>query len=118
VIESTGRPELPFSIAARQALMPVVVCNAAQVRHFAKSIGRLAKTNKLDAQDIAHFGELTHPKLSTLKPKNLLDISDLLALRSQHIEMSTIQKNRLKRMPGITQEPLNLILQSIEKEIA
>ncbi len=118
MIESTGRLELPFSIAAHQALMPVVVCNAAQVRHFAKSIGRLAKTNKLDAQDIAHFDESTHPKLSTLKPKNLRDISDLLALRNQHIEMSTMQKNRLKRMPGITQKPFNLILQSIEKEIA
>lgn len=118
VIEATGRLELPFSIAAHHAQLPLAICNAAQVRSFAKSIGRLAKTDKLDAQDIAHFGESIQPKVSTLKPENLRDISDLLTLRSQHLEMSTMQKNRLKRMPGITQKSLNRILKSIEKEIA
>lgn len=118
LIESTGRLELPFSIAAHQAKLPLVICNAAQVRSFAKSIGRLAKTDKLDAQDIAHFGESTQPKISSLKPENLRDISDLLTLRSQHLEMSTMQKNRLKRMPNITKKSLNRILKSIEKEIA
>jgi transposase len=118
VIESTGRLELAFSIAAHQAQLPLAICNAAQVRSFAKSIGRLAKTDKLDAQDIAHFGESVKPKISTIKPKNLRDISDLLTLRSQHLEMSTMQKNRLKRMPAITQKSLNRILRSIESEIA
>lgn len=118
LIESTGRLELPFSIAAHQAQLPLVICNAAQVRSFAKSLGRLAKTDKLDAQDIAHFGESVKPPLSKLKAKNLRDISDLLTLRSQHLEMSTMEKNRLKRMPGITQKSLSRILKSIQNEIA
>lgn len=117
LIESTGRLELPFSIAAYQAHLPLVICNASQVRHFAKSIGRLAKTDKLDAQDIAHFGESTKPALSTLKADNLRQISDLLTLRSQHLEMRTQQKNRLKRMPTITNKSLNRILNAINKEI-
>ena len=41
----------------------MVVCNAGQVRQFARSTGRLAKTDKLDAQDIAHFGEALQPVL-------------------------------------------------------
>jgi transposase len=118
LIESTGRLELPFSIAAHQAQLPLVICNAAQVRSFAKSLGRLAKTDKLDAQDIAHFGESVKPPLSKLKAENLRDISDLLTLRSQHLEMSTMEKNRLKRMPEITQKSLNRILKSIQNEIA
>jgi len=118
IIESTGRLELPFSIAAHQSQLPLVICNPARVRNFAKSIGRLAKTDKIDAQDIAYFGESVKQPLSTIKPENLRDISDLLTLRSQHLEMSTMQKNRLKRMPGITQKSLNRILKSIEKEIA
>jgi transposase len=118
LIESTGRLELPFSIAAHQAQLPLVICNATQVRSFAKSLGRLAKTDKLDAQDIAHFGESVKPPLSKLKAKNLRDISDLLTLRSQHLEMSTMEKNRLKRMPGITQKSLSRILKSIQNEIA
>lgn len=117
VIESTGRLELAFSIAAHKANLPLAICNAARARNYAQSIGRLAKTDKLDAKDIARFGEATNPRLSTLKPENLRDISDLLTLRSQHLEMSTMQKNRLKRMPGITQKSLNRILSAIQKEI-
>ena len=107
LIESTGRLELPFSIAAHKAKLPLAICNAARVRNYAKSIGRFAKTDKLDAQDIARFGEANKPAVSALKPQALRDISDLLTLRSQHLEMSTMQKNRLKRMPGITQKSLN-----------
>lgn len=117
LIESTGRLELPFAIAAHQAKLPIVICNAANVRYFAKSIGRLAKTDKLDAQDIAHYGESAKPTLSSIKPEKLRDISDLLTLRSQHLEMSTMEKNRLKRMPSITQKSLNRILSAIKKEI-
>jgi len=57
LIEATGRLEMHFVCAAHKARLPVVVCNAGQVRQFARASGRLAKTDKLDAQDIAHFGE-------------------------------------------------------------
>ena len=118
LIESTGRLELPFSIAAHQAKLPLVICNAGRVRNFAKSVGRFAKTDKIDAQDIAHYGESVKLPLSTIKPENLRDISDLLTLRSQLLEMSTMQKNRLKRMPYVTQKSTNRILKSLQTEIA
>lgn len=117
LIESTGRLELPFAIAANKAKLPIVICNAAKVRQFARATGRIAKTDKLDAQDIAHFGESVKPAISTVKPKELRDISDLLTLRSQHLEMSTMQKNRLKRMPLSTRKSIQRTLKSIQKEI-
>ena len=117
LIESTGRLELPFVCAAHKAGLPMVVCNPARVRHFAKSNGRLAKTDKLDAQDIAHFGEAMQPSLSSIKPEKLRQISDLLSVRSQCLELSTMQKNRLKRMPKSVHQPIEAILKTIKKEL-
>ena len=118
LIESTGRLELEFVIAAHQAGLPVVVCNPSQVRQFAKAAGRVAKTDKLDAMDIAHFGEAMQPRLSSIKPEKLRAISDLLTVRSQCLEMSTMQKNRLKRMPASVHKPMLNILKALKKELA
>lgn len=117
LIESTGRLELEFVIAAHKAGLPLVVCNPGQVRQFAKAAGRVAKTDKLDAMDIAHFGEAMKPRLSSIKPDKLRAISDLLTVRSQCLEMSTMQKNRLKRMPKSVHKPIQAILKAIKKEM-
>ncbi|MEM6583930.1 MAG: IS110 family transposase [Pseudomonadota bacterium] len=116
-IESTGRLEFHFVKAAHQAKLPVAVCNPSNARDFAKSIGRTAKTDQLDAMDLAHFGEVTQPRLTALKPEKLRLISDLLAVRSQCLEMSTMQKNRLKRMPKSVHAPIKAILKTIETQI-
>ncbi len=117
LIESTGRLELAFVCAAHKAGLPLVVCNPSHIRHFAKSAGRLAKTDKLDAQDIAHFGEAMKPRLSSIKPEKLRAVSDLLTVRSQCLELSTMQKNRLKRMPASVHKPIQAILKTIRKEL-
>ena len=118
LIEATGRLEMAFFCAAHKAGLPVCVCNPARVRNFAKSIGRLAKTDKLDASDLACFGERIQPTITQLKPEKIRLISDLLAVRSQCLEMSTMQKNRLKRMPKIVQAPIREILNTITEQIA
>lgn len=117
LIEATGRLEMGFFCAADKAGLPVCVCNPIQVRQFAKATGRLAKTDKLDARDIAHFGEALKPALTQLKPEKLRLISDLLTVRSQCLEMSTMQKNRLQRMPKSVHKPIRNMLKSIQKEI-
>ncbi|WP_444884511.1 IS110 family transposase [Microbulbifer sp. PSTR4-B] len=117
LIESTGRLELEFVCAAHKAGLPIVVCNPSQVRNFAKSAGWLAKTDKLDAIDIAHFGEAMKPRLSSIKPEKLRNISDLLTVRNQCLEMSTMQKNRLKRIPKSVHRPIQAILKAIKKEL-
>ena len=118
LIDATGRLEATFVCAAHKAGLPVVVCNAGQARKFASASGRIAKTDKIDAQCIAHFGEAVRPRLTEMKPENLQQISDLLAVRSQCLDMSTMQKNRLQRMPKSVHAPIKRILKSIQKELA
>jgi transposase len=117
LIESTGRLELDFVCAAHKAGLPLVVCNPAQIRQFARAAGRAAKTDKLDAQTIAEFGETMKPELSSIKPEKLRAISDVLTVRSQLLDMSTMQKNRLKRMPKSVHKPIQSVLKAIKKEI-
>jgi len=118
LIEATGRLEMAFFCAAHKAGLPVCVCNPIRVRNFAQSTGRMAKTDKLDAEDIAYFGELIKPRFTDLKPEKLLLLSDLLTVRSQCLDMSTMQKNRLQRMPKTVHKSMRNILKSITKEIA
>ena len=117
LIESTGRLEMPFVCCAIEAGLPVCVVNPAQVRQFAKASGRLAKTDKLDAILIAHYGEALKPKISVLKPEKLREISDLLSRRSQLLEMQTMEKNRLKRLPKNIHASLNRILKTFKEEL-
>jgi len=118
LIEATGRLEIPFVYAASKAKLPICVCGPAKVHNFIKSLGQFAKTDKLDAQHIAYFGEATKPALTKLKPEKMRELSDLLTVRSQCLEMSTQQKNRLKRMPKPVHLHYQNILNSIQKEIA
>jgi len=118
LIEAPGRLEMAFFCAAYKAGLPVCVCNPIQVRKFAQSMGRLAKTDKLDAQDIAYYGETAKPQPTDLKPEKLRLLSDLLTLRSQCLDMSTMQKNRLQRMPKTVHKSIRNILNAIAKEVA
>ena len=117
LIESTGRLEMAFACAAFNAGLPIVVCNALVVYNFAKATGKLAKTDKLDAFTIAHYGEAMQPELTQIKPEKLQLISDLITVRSQCLQMSTKQKNRLKRMPKSVHAPIQRLLKSIQKEV-
>ena len=118
LIEATGRLEMAFFCAAHKAGLPICVCNPIRVRKFAQANGRMAKTDKLDAVDIAYFGEALKPAPTDLKPEKLRLLSDLLTVRSQCLDMSTMQKNRLQRMPKTVQKPIRNILEKITREIA
>jgi len=119
VIEATGRLEHPFIMACSQADLPFTVANPIRIKKFAGSIGRQAKTDKLDAQLIAHYGEAIAPPLSTLKPENMQLMSNLLSRRRQLMTMQTMEKNRLQIMPkeitGIIKPILTAIKNQIEK---
>lgn len=117
LIEATGRLEMGFACAAFNAGLPIVVCNPGLVYSFAKATGKVAKTDKLDAFAIAHYGEAMQPALTQIKPEKLQKISDLITVRSQTLTLSTMQKNRLKRMPKSVQAPIQRVLKAIQKEV-
>ena len=99
IIEATGRLEMPFIIACAKANLPFVIANPIHIKRFAGAIGQRAKTDKLDAQLIAHYGEAIKPKLSQLKPETMQVMSDLVARRNQLLVMQTMEKNRLQILP-------------------
>ena len=118
LIESTGRLELDFAVAAFNAKLPIIICNALHIHRFAQAIGQLAKTDKIDAFTIARFGQAVKPELTQVKPKDLRDISDLITVRSQLLTSSTMYKNQISRMPKSSLEPLKNVLKAIQAETA
>jgi transposase len=117
VIEATGRLEHPFIIACSKADLPFIVANPAHIKKFAGAIGRKAKTDKLDAQLIAHYGEAIKPPLSKLKPENIQLMSNLLSRRRQLMTMQTMEKNRLQIMPKEITNIIKPILIAIKNQI-
>ena len=97
VLVSTGGLELPLAGALAAASLPVAVVNPRQVRDFAKATGRLAKTNALDAQAIAHFAEAVRPAFRPLPDSDTRELHSLNARRTQVVEMPVAEKNRLGR---------------------
>ena len=95
MIEATGGMEMPLVAALSQARLPVVVVNPRQVRDFAKAVGRLAKTDRIDAEILAHFGEAVKPEVRALKDEDTQMLTALVMRRRQVIEMLTAEKNRL-----------------------
>jgi hypothetical protein len=61
VMEACGNLERPLARALEQSAIPAAVMNPRQVRHYAKSTGRVAKTDKLDAEVLARFAEFVQP---------------------------------------------------------
>jgi transposase len=95
VLEATGGLEAPVTAALATAGLPVVVINPRQARDFAKATGRLSKTDTLDAQVLARFGETLKPAVRPLKDEETRALEALLTRRRQIIEMLTMEKNRL-----------------------
>ena len=93
-LEATGGLEMSLVGGLAYAQLPVVVVNPRQVRDFAKALGRLAKTDTLDAQVLAHFGEATVPALRSLPDANTQELQAMLARRRQMVEMLVAEKNR------------------------
>lgn len=94
VLEATGGLEIPVVAALHGVGLPVVVINPRQVRAFAKALGQLAKTDRLDARVLAHFAAAIKPPLRPIKSENEQELDALTGRRGQLVEMLTDEKNR------------------------
>jgi transposase len=99
VLEATGGYQVPVVETLALRNLPVVVINPRQVRDFAKATGRLAKTDTIDAETIARFGEAIRPEARALKDKDANRLQTLVARRRQLVEMVTMERNRLETAP-------------------
>jgi len=96
VLEATGGLQIPAVAALAAAGLRTVVVNPRQVRQFAGATGRLAKTDAIDAQVLAQFGEAVRPEVRPLPDADSQELSALVNRRRQLIEMLTAEKNRLR----------------------
>lgn len=94
VLEATGGLEKPLLQALRTVALPAVVVNPRQVRHFANALGLLAKTDRLDAHVLAHFGAALEPPLRPLKAAEEDELDALMGRRNQLSDMLGAEKNR------------------------
>lgn len=119
VLEATGKLEIPCLVALHQAGIPAAAVNPRQVRDFAKALGKLAKTDAVDAQVIALFAEATRPKVRPIPSPEAYELKEMLGLRRSLIRMRTAGKNRIKRIssPRVARR-IKAHLRSLEQQLA
>ena len=93
-LEATGGYETVVASALAAEHLPLAVVNPRQIRDFARSTSKLAKTDRLDAAAIAHFAEAVRPAARRLADGQAQALGELVARRRQVIEMIVAEKNR------------------------
>ena len=96
LLEASGG--LEYLVVSELALagLPLVVINPRQVRRFAQATGRLAKTDKLDAQVLAQFAEVVRPAPRPLPDDATRELAVLVTRRRQLVDMQTAERLRLR----------------------
>lgn len=95
VLEATGGFEVPAAAALAGRDVQVVIANPRQTRDFAKSTGKLAKSDTIDARGLALFAERVRPQVRDLPTEEARALGALVSRRRQIIDMITAEKNRL-----------------------
>lgn len=128
VVESTGGYEASLVAELFAAGLPIARVNPGRVREFAKSVGQLAKTDRIDAQILVRFAQAVRPSLVQLPSVEAQAFAALVARRRQLIEMLIAEQNRLGTAPlsvqpriqkhlGWLQEELDALNQDIQEEL-
>lgn len=118
VVEATGGYERALVTALIEAGYRVAVVNPRQVRDFAKALGILAKTDRIDAAVLARFGEQVQPRLLEEDPLQRAELMQLVARRRQLIDLRTMESNRLQQSTArAAQKSIRHVLKLLEKEI-
>lgn len=95
VVEATGGLERPLVAALDNAKLPVAAINPRQARDFAKASGRLAKTDRIDAEALAHFAEAIRPEARPTPSAEARALDALMSRRLQLQAMRLMEANRL-----------------------
>ncbi|GMT48971.1 MAG: IS110 family transposase [bacterium] len=120
VLEATGSYHKALVLELSSHDLPVVVMNPRQVRDFAKSVGQLAKTDKIDAHILAQFADVIRPEIRSLPEEEVILLKELLSRRNQLLKMRTAEKNRLegnsnKRVRKSIRDSLSFINRQLDR---
>jgi transposase len=118
-LEATGGYETIIVATLSNAGLPVAVVNPRQTRQFAGALGRLAKTDTIDAGVIAHFAEMAKLEGKPPADPQLTELRALLARRTQLVEMAKAERQRATRAESpLTRRSCQKIVRRLEAEIA
>ena len=126
-MEASGGYEAPVAAALGAAGLPVAVVNARQIRDFARSMGVLAKTDRLDALVIARFAQATGVAAKPLPTAEARELQELVVRRAQLAEQRAKERMRLKQAGATgavarTIEPvlelLTRLIEDVDAELA
>lgn len=118
VIEATGGLERPLLDALLDAGLPVALVNPGHVRHFAKGIGKLAKTDAVDARVLVEFARLAAPRLAQKRSQNRAELEALVTCRRQLLHVRTEQTNRRSATASTAaRRSIDRVLKTLDKEI-
>jgi len=117
VLEATGGLETELLIQLQAAQLPVALINPRQGRNFAKAAGKLAKTDAIDAQVLAHFGEALKPQVVAMESDLARQLKELISRRRQVVEIQTAEKNRRDRSRGKALTDIEQHLEYLEQSL-
>jgi transposase len=97
VMEATGKYEVPVSAELMSKGIPTAIVNPKRARDFAKALGRLAKTDSIDAYVLARFAQDVKPEVRLIPRESEQFIRELVMRRQQLVALRTAEKNRLEK---------------------
>lgn len=110
--------DLAFLLQNRRSNLSTSVVNPRQIRDFTKALGRLAKTDRIDAEIIALFACKIEPIPQVMYTKEQRLLNNNNTRRMQLIQMITMEKNRLDKASPEQRESITRVLMVFEKELA
>ena len=118
VMEATGGYGTTLAAELQQAGLAVAVVNPRQVRNFAKATGRLAKTDRIDAEVLALFAQRIQPPARSVGDENSRKIKSLVARRRQLVTTRIAEQNRRSRAANdVVAESIDAVLETIERQL-
>ncbi|MBW4444155.1 MAG: IS110 family transposase [Plectolyngbya sp. WJT66-NPBG17] len=117
IVESTGGLELGVAQALQDAGIAISIINPRQGRDFAKASGKLAKTDRIDAAVLAHFGEALHPPITVLASDQARALQDAVTRRRQLVELLSAEKNRRVSLRSEKRQNVDIHIEWLEAQI-
>jgi transposase len=117
LVEATGGYQRRVAVELTAAEIPVMTVNPRQARDFAKSLGKLAKTDKIDAAVLAEFAKVIHFRSDPKSSPTQLQLQERVVRRRQLTEMLVRENNRLHLVQDkVALKSLRVIIRALEKQ--
>jgi transposase len=116
VMEATGGLERPLAMALAAAAIPCAVVNPRQTRDYARALGRLAKTDAVDAEVLAHYAERVRPPARLPPGEQTQRLDALVKRRRQLVEMSVAERNQRRTVHAIAAQSIDTCLEQLREE--